>query len=177
MTVVLFIYIEYWIGRVFFLPYFKYIMPQPSVFHVSDEKWDVNLIKDLCAWCFVSCFFLAIFKTLSLSFDSLIIMCLGVYPVCVCSSLSHVQLFERPWTVAYKAPLPMEFSRQEYWSGLPCPPPGDLPNPGIEPRSPVLQTDSLPSDHQGSPVFILSEFSVELCGVQCAFWTYRLMFF
>ena len=84
MTVVLFIYIECWIGRVFFLPYFKYIMPQPSVFHVSDEKWDVNLIKDLCAWCFVSCFFLAIFKTLSLSFDSLIIMCLGVYPVCVC---------------------------------------------------------------------------------------------
>ena len=53
--------------------------------------------------------------------------------MCVCSSLSHAQLFERPWTVAHKAPLPMEFSRQEYWSGLPCPPSGDLPNPGIEP--------------------------------------------
>ena len=45
-----------------------------------------------------------------------------------------------------QAPLPMEFSRQEYWSGLPFPPPGDLPNPGIEPRSPALQADSLPSE-------------------------------
>ena len=45
---------------------------------------------------------------------------------------------ETPWTVAHQAPLSMGFSRQEYWSGLPCPPPGDLPNPGIEPRSPEL---------------------------------------
>ena len=45
----------------------------------------------------------------------------------------------------------MEFSRQEYWSGLPCPPPGDLPNPGIEPRSPALQADSLPSEPPGKP--------------------------
>ena len=54
------------------------------------------------------------------------------------TSLSHVQLFVTPWTVAYQAPPSMEFSRQEYWSGLPFPSPGDLPNPGIEPRSPVL---------------------------------------
>ena len=53
-------------------------------------------------------------------------------------SLSHVQLFETPWTVAYKAPLPMGFSRQKYWSGLPFPSPRDLPNSGIEPRSPAL---------------------------------------
>ena len=46
---------------------------------------------------------------------------------------------------------PWEFSRQEYWSGLPCPLPGDLPNPGIEPRSPTLQSDSFPSGHQRSP--------------------------
>ena len=45
----------------------------------------------------------------------------------------------------------MGFSRQEYWSGLPCPPPGDLPNPGMEPRSPALQEDSLPLSHQGTP--------------------------
>ena len=45
---------------------------------------------------------------------------------------SHVQLFATPWTVAHQAPLSMGFSRQEYWSGLPYPPPGDLPNPGIE---------------------------------------------
>ena len=54
-----------------------------------------------------------------------------------------------PWTVAHQAPLSMGFSRQGYWSGLPCPPPGDLPNPGIEPRSPTLQADSLPSEPPG----------------------------
>ena len=53
-------------------------------------------------------------------------------------SLSHIWLFVTPWTIAYQAPLSMEFSRQECWSGLPFPSPGDLPNPGIEPRSPVL---------------------------------------
>ena len=55
--------------------------------------------------------------------------------VCVLSRFSHVQLSVTIWTVAHQAPLSMEFSRQEYWSGLPCPPPGDLPNPGIEPKS------------------------------------------
>ena len=54
------------------------------------------------------------------------------------------------WTVAYQAPLSMGFSRQEYWSGLPFPSPGDLPDPGIEPRSPALQADSLPSDPPGT---------------------------
>ena len=58
---------------------------------------------------------------------------------------------ENPWTVARQAPLSMEFFRQEYWSGLPFPPPGDLPHPMIEPGSPALQVDSLPSEHQGSP--------------------------
>ena len=53
-------------------------------------------------------------------------------------SLSRVQLFETLWTVAHWAPLFMGFSRQECWSGLPCPPPGDLPGPGIEPMSPAL---------------------------------------
>ena len=61
-------------------------------------------------------------------------------------SLSHVQLFATPWTVSYQAPRSMGFSRQEYWSGLPFPSPGDLPNPGIVPRSPALQTDALPSE-------------------------------
>ena len=66
-------------------------------------------------------------------------------------SPSHVQLFATPWTVAYQAPLSMEFSRQEYWSGLPFPSPRDLLNPGIEPRSPALQADSLPSE-PASPI-------------------------
>ena len=55
--------------------------------------------------------------------------------VCTLSHLSCVQLFVTPWTVACQAPLSMEFSRQEYWSGLPCPPPEDLSDPGIEPMS------------------------------------------
>ena len=61
-------------------------------------------------------------------------------------SLSRVQLFATPWTVAYQAPPSMEFSRQENWSGLPFPSPGDLPDPGIELRSPALQADALPSE-------------------------------
>ena len=61
-------------------------------------------------------------------------------------SLSRVQLFATPWTVAHQAPQSMGFSRQEYWSGLPFPSPGDLPNQGIEPRSPVLQADALTSE-------------------------------
>ena len=71
-------------------------------------------------------------------------------------SFSCVQLFETPWTVAYQASLSMGFSRQEYWSGLPSPPPGDLPKPGIEltsPASPALQADSLTLSHQGSPLY------------------------
>ena len=53
-------------------------------------------------------------------------------------SLSRVRLFATPWTVTYHAPPSMGFPRQEYWSGLPFPSPGDLPNPGIEPGSPTL---------------------------------------
>ena len=69
--------------------------------------------------------------------------------VCMLSRFSRVQLFVTPWTVAHQAPLSMGFSRQESWSGLPCLPQGDLPNPGIETRSPELQADSLPSEPPG----------------------------
>ena len=69
--------------------------------------------------------------------------------VCVCQSLSHVRLYVTQWTVARQAPLPMKFSKQEYWNGLPSP--GDLPNPGTEPVSPALQADSLPSEPSCSP--------------------------
>ena len=65
-------------------------------------------------------------------------------------SLSRVRLFATPWTVAYQAPPSMGFSRQEYWSGLPFPSPGDLPNPGIEPGSPGLRADALPSEPRGN---------------------------
>ena len=63
--------------------------------------------------------------------------------------LSRVRLFATPWTVAYQAPPSMEFSRQESWSGLPFPSPGDPPNSGIESRSPALQADALPSEPPG----------------------------
>ena len=59
----------------------------------------------------------------------------SIVPMCMLSLFSRVWFFVTPWTVAYQAPLSMGFSRQEYWSGLPCPPPGDLPDPGIEPTS------------------------------------------
>ena len=64
-------------------------------------------------------------------------------------SLSPVRLFVTPWTEAYRAPPSMGFSRQEYWSGLPFPSPGDLPYPGIEPGSPAFQADALTSEPPG----------------------------
>ena len=66
--------------------------------------------------------------------------------------LSRVQLFATSWTIAHQAPLSMGFFRQEYWSGLPFPSPGDLPDPGIEPRSPALQADALLSELPGKLV-------------------------
>ena len=64
---------------------------------------------------------------------------------------SHIWLFATLWTIARLAPLSMGFSRQEYWSGLPLPSPGDLPDPGIEPRSPAVEADTLTSEAPGTP--------------------------
>ena len=69
-------------------------------------------------------------------------------------SLSPVRLFEILWTVAYQVPPSMGFSRQEYWSGLPFLSPGDLPDPGIEPRSPSLEADALTSEPPGKPILL-----------------------
>ena len=66
-------------------------------------------------------------------------------------ALSRVQLFGTPWTVAYQAPPSMGFSKQEYWSGLAFPSSGDLPDPGIKPRSPAFQADALTSEPPGKP--------------------------
>ena len=80
-------------------------------------------------------------------------MCSGTeQDVSVCAQLlSHVQLFATLWTVAGQAPLSVGFLRQEYWSGLPFPSPGDLPNAGIEPWSPAFQADALTSEPPGKP--------------------------
>ena len=75
-------------------------------------------------------------------------------------SLSPVQLFVTPWIVAHQAPLSMRFSRQEYWSGLPFPSPGDLPNPGIEPGSPTLEADALTSEPPGGSKHIKMYFYI-----------------
>ena len=74
--------------------------------------------------------------------------------MCVCVKLLQLCMTATLWTVAHQAPLSMGFSRQQYWSELPCPPPGDLPDPGIKPvfpATPALQVDSLMLNHQGSP--------------------------
>ena len=79
--------------------------------------------------------------------------------MCVLSCFSRVRLFA--WIVAHQASLSMGFSRQENWSGLPCPPPEDIPNPGTEPESPALQADSLPLSCQGSLSFCLCAYRVK----------------
>ena len=71
------------------------------------------------------------------------------FPACMLSRLSHIWLFATLWTVAHQAPLSRGFSRQESRNGLPCPPPEDLPDPGIKPTSPALQADSLPIEPLG----------------------------
>ena len=83
-------------------------------------------------------------------------------------SLSRVRLFATPWTVAYQAPLSVGFSRREYWSGVPLPSPGDLPDPGIEPGSPALQADALLSEPPGKPHFYFQFSSVtQSCPTLC----------
>ena len=98
----------------------------------------------------------------------------SVYAVlCGAQSLSCARLFGTPWTVACQAPLSMGFFRQEYWSGLPCPLPGDHPNPGIKPRSPSLQAISLPAEPQGkwyiiNIICVQSGLPRQLCGEEYA---------
>ena len=72
-------------------------------------------------------------------------------------SLSRIPLFATLWTIVSQAPLSMGLSRQEYWSGLPCPSPGNLPNPGVEPKSSALQADFLPPEPPGKPFYVLEE--------------------
>ena len=81
-------------------------------------------------------------------------------------SLSRVRLSVTPWTVAYQASPSMGFSRQEYWSVLPSPSPGDLPNSGIEPGSPALEADTLTSEPLGKTIERDKYFMISLiCGI------------
>ena len=91
----------------------------------------------------------------------------GMYHIGVCASMlsrfSRVQLFVTLWTVAHQASLSVGFSRQEYWSRLPCFPPGDLPS--VSPLAPVLQADSWPLSHQGSPCNVIKSLSLIFCSL------------
>ena len=95
-----------------------------------------------------------------------IFICYSSFVSCMHACLSHfscVWLFATLWAVAHQAPLSMGFSRQEYWSGLPCPPPGDLPDPGVKPASPevpALQVDSLLLSHGGKPLLCLTDCNI-----------------
>ena len=82
----------------------------------------------------------------------------AIFPLCVCmlSLFSRAQLFEMLWTVARHAPLSMRFPRQEYWSGLPFPSPGNLLDPEIKTGSPTLQADSLPCEPLGKHKLLYS---------------------
>ena len=75
--------------------------------------------------------------------------------------VAQYSLFVTPWTVARKAPLSMGFSRREYWSGLPFPSPGDLPDSGIKPRFPALEADALTSEPPEKPILYLLTFHDE----------------
>ena len=88
----------------------------------------------------------------------------------VLSHFSHSRLFVTLWTVVCQAPLSMGFSRREYWSGLPCPPPGDLPHPGIEPSSPALQADSLPEPPAKPKMAIPPDWSTDCYADQNLSW-------
>ena len=80
-------------------------------------------------------------------------------------SLTRVRFFATPWTVAYQASPSMEFSMQEYWSGLPFPSPGDIPHPGIKPSSPALEADTLTSEPPGKTrqrrIFYTDKWSIQ----------------
>ena len=99
------------------------------------------LLGNLWLLILIHSFFRDVFIFLTV-YNSFYLLCV----LCVFKLLSRVQLVATPWAVAHQYPLSMEFSRQEYWSRLPFPSPGDPPDPGIEPMSPALQADSLLSE-------------------------------
>ena len=108
----------------------------------------LSLLPTLSKHSEFDCWYIPFMKLLSCAVDISGLCC------AILSHFSHVWLFVTLWTVAHQVPLSMGFSRQEYWSGLPCPPPADLPSPGIEPASPIppaLQADSLPTESAGKP--------------------------
>ena len=109
------------------------------LFNFIFSHWEQNMCNLVVGAAAVVCRYLYIGIPHFIAFCFVVLLCVCVC-VCLCArvrALSHVQLFATSWTVAYQAPLSMEFSSQEYWSRLPFPTPGDLPDPGIKPTSHV----------------------------------------
>ena len=120
------------------LHYFCFIFHKGDIFKISERFYWNSGHKTIP-------------NTLSPDISANLRRCVFVFYILV---LSCVQLFMTPWTVARPAPLSMGFLKEKYWSGLPFPPPGDLPNPGIKPTfpvSPALQADSLPAKPSAKP--------------------------
>ena len=130
------------------------LFPKPQL--NSFPRVGLWVLSSMLYCCLVSNFFLL--NVLNVKFMTVEFFWRGLWIVSVfkiflfrkkVKSFSHVRLFATLWTIAHQAPLSMGFSGQEYWSGLPFPSPGDLPNPGMESRSPALQVDALTSEPPG----------------------------
>ena len=98
-------------------------------------------------------------------------MNMPVIPHALLFSCKSVWLFATPWTVTHQVPLSIEFSRQEYCSGLPFPSPGDLPDPGIELVSPELARDSFTAEPPGKPLYLETEIQIGAVTYSSSHWT------
>ena len=106
-----------------------------------DQEANSNIYIYMYIYIYIHIYIYIFFINLYISDGLPLFLWIMLLCMCVLSCFSCVQFFVTPWTVARQAPLSMGFCRQEYWSGLPCSPPGDLPDPGFEPSSAVQQTD------------------------------------
>ena len=125
----------------FFLAVFNLLMSHPKTFFISVKVLFIPIIF----------FSFLVFPSLCLHYPSVLACFLFFFPLLLLSRFSHVRLCATPYMAVYQAPLSLGFSRQERWSGLPFPSPGDLPKPEIKPRSPALQVDSLLAEPPGKP--------------------------
>ena len=129
-------------------------------------------VFSMCTWCIQTVWWVIQWKSVSLLLSPHLTPWAN-YPcqLSVCKLLSRVWISATPWTVVHQAPLSMEFSKQEYWSGLPFLSPGYLTDPGIEPSSPALQADSSPSGPLGKPYQLrtISNFKCEFEDLQALF--------
>ena len=122
---------------------------------MGGHRWDcLGSSSDLATYCDLGMLVDLYMPQFPICIMGIIIILIGTCTV-LCAVLCHSVMsdsFVTPWTVARQAPLSMGFSRQEYWSASPCPPPGDLPNLGIEPRSPTLAGRFFTTEPCGKPL-------------------------